>query len=54
MNSNISIQDRTQKFAIRIIKACSFLDKKPGILRTLSKQLLRSGNSLLPRVTEES
>lgn len=46
MNSNISIQNRTKKFAIRIIKACIFLDEKPGVLRTLSKQLLRSGTSI--------
>lgn len=46
MNSNISIQDRTKKFAIRIVKACSFLDEKPGVLRTLGNQLLRSGTSV--------
>ncbi|MBD2441376.1 four helix bundle protein [Nostoc sp. FACHB-110] len=45
-DSQISITDRTKAFAIRIIKACSFLDEKPGVLRTLSKQLLRSGTSI--------
>ena len=45
-NSQISIQERTKNFAIRIIKACSWLDEKPGVGRTLSKQLLRSGTSV--------
>ena len=40
------ITERTEGFAIRIIKACVFLDEKPGVLRTLSKQLLRSGTSI--------
>ncbi len=42
----VSIQDRTKSFAIRIIKACSWLDETPGIKRTLGKQLLRSGTSI--------
>ncbi len=45
MNQNISITERTKALAIRIVKACSFLDEKPGVCRTLSKQLLRSGTS---------
>ncbi|MEN9518426.1 MAG: hypothetical protein RLZZ381_1014 [Cyanobacteriota bacterium] len=44
--SQISIQDRSKNFAIRIIKACSWLDETPGIKRTLGKQLLRSGTSI--------
>ncbi len=48
----IKITDRTKQFAIRIIKAASFLDEKPGILRTLSKQLLRSGTSIGANVRE--
>ena len=46
MTTQISITDRTKAFAIRIVKACSFLDEKPGVLRTLSRQLLRSGTSI--------
>ncbi|MFN6571808.1 four helix bundle protein [Dendronalium sp. ChiSLP03b] len=46
MVANISITERTKSFAIRIVKACCFLDEKPGIYRTLSKQLLRSGTSI--------
>ncbi|MBW4557922.1 MAG: four helix bundle protein [Trichormus sp. ATA11-4-KO1] len=41
-----SITHRTKAFAVRIIKACCFLDEKSGVLRTLSKQLLRSGTSI--------
>jgi four helix bundle protein len=52
MNKNISITDRTKALAIRIIKACIFLDEKPGICRTLSKQLLRSGTSIGANVRE--
>ncbi|MEA5574740.1 four helix bundle protein [Calothrix sp. UHCC 0171] len=50
--NNISITDRTKNFAIRIIKACIFLDEQPGVLRTLSKQLLRSGTSVGANVRE--
>lgn len=52
MDKDISITDRTKVFAIRIIKACSFLDEKPGVCRTLSKQLLRSGTSIGANVHE--
>jgi four helix bundle protein len=52
VDKSISIADRTKAFAIRIIKACSFLDEKPGVCRTLSKQLLRSGTSIGANVHE--
>jgi four helix bundle protein len=52
MENNVSITDRTKLFAIRIIKACCFLDEKPGVYRTLSKQLLRSGTSVGANVRE--
>ena len=45
-NHQVAITDRTKQFAIRIIKACVFLDEKPGVCRTLSNQLLRSGTSI--------
>ncbi|NEU74950.1 four helix bundle protein [Hassallia byssoidea VB512170] len=51
-NNFVSINDRTKNFAIRIIKACSFLDDKPGVCRTLGKQLLRSGTSIGANVRE--
>jgi four helix bundle protein len=38
--------------AIRIVKACSFLDEKPGVCRTLSNQLLRSGTSIGANIRE--
>jgi four helix bundle protein len=50
--NNISIADRTKSFAIRIVKACCFLDEQSGVLRTLSKQLLRSGTSIGANVRE--
>lgn len=49
---NAPITDRTKKFAVRIVKACAFLDEKPGVARTLSKQLLRSGTSIGANVRE--
>ncbi|AFY89393.1 hypothetical protein Chro_3986 [Chroococcidiopsis thermalis PCC 7203] len=52
MNNYTPITERTQKFAIRVIKACSFLDEKPGVCRTLSRQLLRSGTSVGANVRE--
>ncbi len=35
------ICERTFRFALRIVKLCQILDGKPGINRTLSRQLLR-------------
>jgi four helix bundle protein len=52
MGNNIAITDRTKLFAIRITKACCFLDEKPGVYRTLSKQLFRSGTSIGANVRE--
>lgn len=49
---NIPIADRTKSFAIRIVKACVFLDERPGVGRTLGKQLLRSGTSIGANVHE--
>ena len=52
MNNHTSITQRTEEFAIRIIKACVFLDEKPGVTRTLGKQLIRSGTSIGANVHE--
>ncbi|BAT52930.1 hypothetical protein NOS3756_18720 [Nostoc sp. NIES-3756] len=49
---NSSIAERTKRFAIRVVKACCFLDEKPGVYRTISKQLLRSGTSIGANVRE--
>ncbi|MBD2578101.1 four helix bundle protein [Oscillatoria sp. FACHB-1406] len=47
-----SISDRTKQFAVRIVKACSFIDEQSGASRTLAKQLLRSGTSIGANVRE--
>jgi four helix bundle protein len=52
MDKNIAITDRTKAFAIRIMKACDFLEEKSGGCKTLSKQLLRSGTSIGANVRE--
>ena len=46
------IADRTKRFAVRIIRACTFLDKQAGICRTLSRELLKSGTSIGAAVHE--
>ncbi|MBD2594649.1 four helix bundle protein [Nostoc spongiaeforme FACHB-130] len=46
------IRERTFNFAIRIVKVCQLLDERPGVGRTLSKQLLRSGTSIGANVEE--
>jgi len=46
------IEDRTFNFAVRIVKLCQYLDDLPGVSRTLSRQLLRSGTSIGANVQE--
>ncbi|NEO18651.1 MULTISPECIES: four helix bundle protein [unclassified Moorena] len=41
----VSIQDRTKKFAVRIVKACIWLEESK-VPRMLGNQLLRSGTSI--------
>jgi four helix bundle protein len=45
-NQKISIQERTKKFAVRIIKACVWLRGKSNVSRTLANQLLKAGTSI--------
>ena len=45
-NPQISLQDRTKQFAIRIVKACAWIEQKSNICRILANQLLRSGTSI--------
>nr|WP_290224870.1 four helix bundle protein [Trichocoleus desertorum] len=52
MEEQVSITSRTKQFAIRIIKACHFLEQQPGVLKTLSNQLVRSGTSIGANVHE--
>ena len=46
------IKERTFEFALEIVKFCRLLDEKPGVGRTLSRQLLRSGTSIGANVEE--
>jgi four helix bundle protein len=46
------LSERTFEFAGRIIELCGLLDMKPGVLRTLCNQLLRSGTSIGANVQE--
>ncbi len=45
-SDNLKITDRTFKFAVRIIKLVQYLEEQPGVSRTLSNQLVRSGTSI--------
>ena len=40
------IRERTFEFALRIIKLCHELNKKPGVGRDMSRQLLKAGTSV--------
>ena len=53
-NVNISIQERTEDFAIRVIKAYSELNKThfDDAGKVLSKQFLRSGTSIGANIAE--
>ncbi|MDL1976404.1 MAG: four helix bundle protein [Deltaproteobacteria bacterium] len=46
------LPERSFQFALRIVKFCQVLDKKPGVSRTLSNQLLRSGTSIGANIEE--
>lgn len=52
MNNYTPIDERTKKFAIRIIKACAYLNKQDDTCRVLAKQMLRSGTSVGANVAE--
>ena len=46
------IVERTFRFSVRVVKLCQVLDERPGVGRTLSRQLLRSGTSIGANVEE--
>ena len=46
------IPDRTFAFAQRIVKLCLAIEQRPGVSRTLSTQLLKSGTSIGANVEE--
>ena len=47
------IRERTFEFALRIIKLCNELNKRPGVCRDISRQLLKAG-TLVGANTEEA
>ena len=46
------IRERTFEFSLHIIRLCQQLEEQPGVARTLSWQLLRSGTSIGANVKE--
>jgi four helix bundle protein len=46
------IRERTFDFSLRIIRLCQQLEEQPGVARSLSWQLLRSGTSIGANVEE--
>jgi four helix bundle protein len=46
------IQQRTFAFAVRIVRLCQHLDERPGVARTLGKQILRAGTSIGANIEE--
>jgi len=46
------LPERTYEFAKRIVKLCQVLDERPGVGRTLARQLIRSGTSVGANVEE--
>ena len=44
--------ERTFEFAGRIVRLCQALDERPGVARTLGRQLLRSGTSIGANIEE--
>lgn len=46
------IKQRTFQLALAVVRLCRELDKRAGVGRTLSKQLLRSGTSIGANVEE--
>jgi four helix bundle protein len=46
------IKERTFEFALRIIKLCQHLDRRPGVPRGLSYRLFKAGTSVGANVEE--
>lgn len=45
-NTPTDIRERTFEFALRIIRLCNELNKKPAVCRDISRQLLKAGTSV--------
>ncbi len=52
MGEPLEIEERTYRFALRVVRLCVHLDETPGAKRTLGNQLLRSGTSIGANVEE--
>ena len=52
MGKPLDITERTFDFSVRVVKLCQVLDEQPGVGRTLSKQMIRSGTSIGANVEE--
>ncbi len=52
VNNPRDIRERTFEFALRIVKLCHELNKKPGVARDISRQLLKAGTSVGANVEE--
>jgi four helix bundle protein len=48
----VDIRKRTFRFGLRVVQLCQILDERPGVGRTLGKQLLRSGTSVGANIHE--
>jgi four helix bundle protein len=46
------LPERTFRFAVRIVRLARTLDERPGVGRTLGKQVLRSGTSIGANIEE--
>lgn len=51
-NKPYDICERTFQFALRIVRLCQWLERKPGTARTLSRQILRAGTSVAANIEE--
>jgi len=51
MSTPRDIKQRIE-FALRIVKLCQYLDKQPGVPRTLAYQLLKAGASVGANIEE--
>lgn len=50
--TSVDIKERAFEFAVRVVALCRRLDENPGVSRTLSNQLLRSGTSIGANIEE--
>ena len=41
-----NLRERTFQFSVQVVKLCQHLDQKPGVARTLGRQLLRAATSV--------